>query len=179
MTSPTARPGPVGTPAAGPYRIDPERTTIAFTTRHLFGLGKVVGTFRLRTGDLVVGDPVTGTTLHAVLDAASFDTGTPRRDDKVRSGAMLDAAAHPDIVFRAGSVVRHDDGWLAQGTVDAHGVGAPVELTVDGLDVAGDTLTLRGHARIDRYAHGVTASRGLAARWLDIRIDATATATTA
>ncbi len=32
----------------GRYRLDPTRTIIGFKTRHRFGLGAVIGTFRLR-----------------------------------------------------------------------------------------------------------------------------------
>jgi len=37
---------------------------------------------------------------------------------------------------------------------------------------AGGTLTLRAHARIDRYAYGITAGKGLAGRRLNVSIDA-------
>jgi len=166
---------PVRPPAAGRYRIDPGRTTVSFTGRHMFGLGGVSGTFRLRDAELVIGDPLTATTLHAVLDAASFDTGNPKRDTDVRSPKYLGSAAHPDITFAAREVSQRDGSWVATGTVTAHGTAAPVELILDELDDAGGTLTLRAHARIDRYAHGITAGKGLAGRRLNVSIDAAAT----
>jgi len=38
-------------PAVGTYRIDPSTSTITFTTRHMFGLGAVKGSFDLNSGD--------------------------------------------------------------------------------------------------------------------------------
>ena len=50
---------------------------------------------------------------------------------------------------------------MSAGTVTAHGIAAPIDLTVDELDTdnAG-VLTMRATAKIDRYAHQVTAAKG-------------------
>lgn len=167
---------PVRTPAAGRYLVDPARSTVSFTTRHMFGLGGVAGTFRIREAELVVGDPVTTSTLHAVLDATSFETGTPKRDAHVNAAKFLDTATFPDITATGAGLSQRDGRWVATGTVFAHGVAAPFELVLDRIvdDEAGE-LELRATTRIDRYAHGVTAAKGLASRWLDITLDAVAT----
>jgi hypothetical protein len=64
---------------------------------------------------------------------------------------------------------------LAVGTLTAHGVPAAIDLTLDELrhSDAGE-LILRASAKVDRYAHQLTAGRGLAARWLTIEITAIA-----
>ena len=59
------------TPPAGRYHLDPTRTAVRLRTRHLFGLGGVSGTVTLREAELIIGEPITATTLRAVLDAAS------------------------------------------------------------------------------------------------------------
>lgn len=168
-------PVPVQTPVAGRYRLDPARSTVGFTTRHLFGLGGVTGTFAIREAELVVGDPVTTTTLSAVLDAASFATDNSRRDEHVVAPKFLDAAAHPDITVTGTGLHSRDGRWVATGTVVAHGVAAPLELVVDSIHEADGELTVRATTRIDRYAHGITAGKGLAGRWLQVTLDATAT----
>jgi polyisoprenoid-binding protein YceI len=43
-------------PATGTYRIDPSGSSVSFTTRHLFGLGVVTGTFGVLSGE-VAGRP--------------------------------------------------------------------------------------------------------------------------
>lgn len=163
------------TPATGRYVFDPARTTVRFATRHLFGLGRVSGTLKLREAELIVTEPVAATTLRAVLDSASFESGSPKRDADVLSAKYLDAGTYPDISFSSQGLKQQNGKWVAAGTVTAHGVAAPVDLTVDELDAnsAGD-LTLRASARVDRYAQGVTATKGMAARWLRVEINAIA-----
>lgn len=173
MTPPTTT---TALPTVGRYRIDPSRTTIRFHTRHLFGLGSVSGTVRLRQADLTVAAPPASTTVRARLSAASFDTGLSKRDAAVRSAKFLDVTAYPDITFDSQQIHQHQGAWVADGTLTAHGIAAPVTLTLDELHHdSGGQLHLRASARIDRYAHQVTAGKGLAARRLTAEIDATAT----
>jgi polyisoprenoid-binding protein YceI len=174
MNASTIDTTPAPAPAVGHYRIDTVRTTVRFFTRHLFGLGAVSGTVRLREADLSVTEPLSAT-VHAVVDAASFDTGNPRRDTDVRSAKYLDVTAYPDISFDSQQVRLHKGKWVAVGTVTAHGVAAPVDLTLEELRHSDDgELIVRASAKIDRYAHKVTAGKGLAARWLTVEITAIA-----
>ena len=160
---------------AGDYLVDPDRSTVSFTTRHMFGLGGVAGTFRIREALLVVGDPVHTTTLHAVLDATSFTTASAKRDVHVNSAKFLDTAVYPDITVVGTSIGQRNGRWVAEGTVNAHGVSAPLELVLTDLEheKTGD-LRVHATARIDRYAHGVTAAKGMAGRWLDVTLEAVA-----
>jgi polyisoprenoid-binding protein YceI len=173
MTASTIATAPAPTPTVGHYRIDPVRSTVRFSTRHLFGLGPVSGTVSLREADFTVTEPLSAT-VHAVLDAASFDTGNPRRDRDVRSAKYLDVTAYPDITFSSQQVRLQEGKWVAVGTLTAHGVAAPVDLTLDELRRDDGELILRASARIDRYAHQVTAGKGLAARWLTVEVTAVA-----
>jgi polyisoprenoid-binding protein YceI len=138
----------------------------------MLGLGRVSGTLRVRKADLTMADSLSSSTLHVVLDAASFNTGNPKRDTAVRSAKYLDVAAFPDITFDSQEIRREDMKWVVIGTVTAHGVASPADLSVDEIrDNAGE-LTIRA-TKIDRYAHHVTAGKGLAARWLTVEITAT------
>jgi polyisoprenoid-binding protein YceI len=158
----------------GHYRIDPIQTTVRFSTRHLLGLGAVSGTVRLREADFSVTEPLSAT-VHAVLDAASFDTGNARRDSDVRSAKYLDVTAYPDITFDSQQVRLQEGKWVAAGTLTAHGVPAPANLTLDELRYGdADELILRASAKVDRYAHQVTGAKGLAARWLTVAVTAIA-----
>jgi polyisoprenoid-binding protein YceI len=98
-------------PSAGRYRIDPARTTIAVKVRHLFGLGTVSATFALREAEVAVGESATATTVHAVVDAASFASGNSKRDGDIRSPKFLDADAHPDITVEIRSAQLSEESW--------------------------------------------------------------------
>ncbi len=171
--SPTA---PVTGPAAGSYRVDPERTTISLATRHMFGTGKVTATFALREATLTVGEPATATTLHAVIDAASFASGNPTRDSHVRQPKFLHVTEFPDITVDARSAAQDGGTWVVPATITARGVAAPATITLDATDTTGaGAVTLRASVRVDRYAHGMTAAKGMAGRWMDLTITASAT----
>lgn len=162
-------------PPAGTYTVDPERSSIGFSTRHMFGLGKVNGTFRVESASITIAEPVTESAVTAVVDAGSFHTGTPRRDDHVRSPAFLHAERHPGIRFESTGVSRGTAGvWVVQGHLTVRGLRAPVELTVDALSVENGSLKISASATVDRYRHGLTAAKGVAARHLRLSLSATA-----
>lgn len=156
----TATATPIVLPSAGRYRSDPARTTVAVKATHLVGLGAVTATFALRDADVTVGETDTATTVHAVSDAGSVASDTSTREGDIRSPTFLDTAATPDIPVEIRSVTRSTGRWTGVATITAHGVPQPVEGTLDHVAQRGADLTLKGSARIDRYAHGITAAKG-------------------
>jgi polyisoprenoid-binding protein YceI len=161
-------------PVAGTYSLDLARSSIDFTTRHIFGLGKVKGSFALAEGEAAVTDPVMGSSVSATALASSFSSGFAKRDKDVKSRKFLDAKKFPDIQFRSTGLANEDSQWLIRGEITAHGVTAPVELKVSEVSTDANSLTLRATGRVDRYAHGVTGGKGIAARYLDLNITARA-----
>ncbi|MDH6110178.1 polyisoprenoid-binding protein YceI [Kitasatospora sp. MAP12-15] len=156
-------------PTPGRYDIDVLRSQISFTTKHLFGLGTVRGSFRLRGGTVSLAEPLTASRVDAVADAASCDTGNKNRDRQVLSKTLLDTAGYPDIVFTStGAAQDETGGWTLQGLLTARGVRAPVTFTVAKAEVDGEEIAVEATATVDRYAHGVTKLKGLAARRLQL-----------
>jgi polyisoprenoid-binding protein YceI len=51
------------------------------------------------------------------------------------------------------------------------GTARPVTLTITMCEVSRGSFTARATARIDRTEFGVTAARGLAARYLDLTVE--------
>jgi polyisoprenoid-binding protein YceI len=171
MPAPAPNSTTIQASTAGRYWIDPDHTTITVAARHMFGLGRVDGTVALRAGEVVITEPISATRLQARLDATTFDTRNRSRDRSLRSARYLDTEAHPEICFHADAIA--DDGSVVAGTVIAHGAAAAAQLRVEQVEQFGNVLMVRAKARIDRYAHGVTAGRGIAGRWITVRIDAT------
>jgi polyisoprenoid-binding protein YceI len=157
------------TPEPGQYAIDVPRSRITFTTRHLFGLGTVRGSFGLRSGTVFLAEPLTGSRVDAVADAASFDTGNRSRDRQVLSKTLLDVTTYPDIAFTSTGAEQDRTGaWSLHGTLTAHGVEAPVTFTIADARIEGDEITVQATATVDRYTHGVTKLKGMAARHLQL-----------
>lgn len=175
MTNSAALQAPVAIPAPGRYRLDPERSVITFTTRHLFGLAAVRGTIGLREGRILVAEPVAGSAVEARLAVATFRSGNEVRDSRVLSRQLLNAEQHPSLVFTGTTLTQEPGHWLLRGSLDVRGRARPVEVHVDTASADSDALRVTGRAAIDRYAFGITAYRGLAARWLQIGLDLLAT----
>ncbi len=164
----------VTVPAAGTYRIEPGESTLSFATRHLFGLAPVRGTFALRDGVVHVASPVETSAVRATIAADSVDTGLAARDNTVRSGQFLDVARHPDITFTADGVAR-DGGWVLRGTLTVRGGAEPLDVRIDEVRVLDDRLLVRASAEVDRYAWGVTATKGMTGRRLRFSLSLSAT----
>jgi polyisoprenoid-binding protein YceI len=159
----------------GNYDIDPQRTTIRFRTRHMFGLGPVRGTFALRSGAVSVTDPPDGSAIYAEIEAASFHTGNPQRDRTVLQRRHLDAARHPVIAFAAQGPQPERTGPVAGtiiGTLTVRGIERPVTLDISSAERTGADLAVTGSMHVDRYDFGLTAMRGLAGRYLDLELSA-------
>ena len=57
------------------------------------------------------------------------------------------------------------------GTLTVHGTTRPVTVAVTRCEMSGRSFAVRATARIDRTEFGITASRGLAARNLDLTVE--------
>ena len=160
-------------PAAGRYRLDPSHTVVAFRTRHLFGLGAVSGTMAVTGGEITIDPAVPRASVTATISAASFRTGNRARDRDARA-RFLHTGQYPDITFQARTLSRAEDGWVLAGELEVRGVSRPVTLVIESVEAAGAGFRAQAAARIDRYAFGVTAAKGMAARYLDISLTAVA-----
>jgi len=164
----------IETPKAGIYQIDPEGSSIAFTTKHMFGMGTVTGKFALVSGQIVITEPVSSSHVEAAASAHSFHSASRMRDGQVKSVKFLDAEAYPEIRFTSTELVRDGDRWLVRGKITARGTAAPVELTLVESSAVTAGLTLRATGKVDRYAHGITKMKGMAGRYLTLEINARA-----
>jgi polyisoprenoid-binding protein YceI len=154
-------------PKLGRYEIDPGGSTLTFRTRHLFGLAPVRGTFAISSGTIDIAEPLAGSGVHAEIEAASFRTGNGQRDGAVRSARFLDAGRHPLITFRSEGI----DHTALSGALTVRGVTRPVSLDVEVTDVSPRSFTARAMTRVDRTEFGLTASRGLAGRYLELSLE--------
>src|SRR5579859_7249473 len=157
------------TPKPGRYDIDPGRSAVTFRIRHLFGLAPVRGTFAVRAGTVDIAGPATRPGIYVEIDAASFRAGNGQRDRSVLSPRFLDSADHPVMIFRSGEM--DAAGQVLTGTLTVRGVTRPVSLSIVQYAPSAGSFTARATVRIDRTEYGVTASPGLAARYLDVTVE--------
>ena len=88
-------PEPLTAPACGTYLLDPQRSRVRYTGKHMLGLGTVHATFSVRDGELRIGDGGQTLSTDVTVDAASFHSGSSKRDRDVRSRGLLDIEQYP------------------------------------------------------------------------------------
>jgi polyisoprenoid-binding protein YceI len=87
---------------AGNWAIDPVRSTLRFSVRHLGGQ-TVRGTLRVE-GQIVVADDPADSGVVATIDLASVDTRNKGRDRAIRAAPLFDVANHPTAGYRSTGV---------------------------------------------------------------------------
>lgn len=172
MSTARALSSTVTVPHPGRYRIAPDGSTIAVRAAHMFGLGPVRATLALRSGEIVVTERVENSRVEARADATSFDSHNPGRDKRVRSTALLNTEAHPEISFVSDSILWADEAWVVRGTLTVEGRDAPCELTITETVEHPDGLTIVATGTVDRYAHGITGAKGFIGRYVELEITA-------
>ena len=151
--------------APTPWNLDPSHSQVGFSVKHLV-ISNVRGEFRKYEGKVVLDDAdVTRSTVQAVIDASSIDTGVADRDGHLRSPDFLDVAKYPTVTFRSSKVAKAGkDGLDVTGDLTLHGVTKPVVLHVATTPEVKGMLgeTRRGFSattRIDRKDFGLTWSK--------------------
>lgn len=167
-------------PDVGVYVIDPGRSTLRYTGRHMFGLGTVRADFTITSGEVRISADLGASSALAVVDAGSFSSNSPRRDRDVRSASLLDVDTYPEIRFRSTALHQHGDLWRLDGEVTSHGNTVPVPIDLYRVAREGDGIRVAARAEgLDRYAFGVTKSKGMVGRFLDLDLDIVAVPTDA
>jgi polyisoprenoid-binding protein YceI len=118
---------------ASEWQIDPAHTTIVFSVKHMM-VTTVRGNFEKASGKVMVDDKdITKSTVEVTIDAASIDTGEPKRDGHLKSPDFFDVAKYPQIKFVSTKIKKAGKDKLSvTGDLTMKGVTKPVTLAVDG-----------------------------------------------
>lgn len=127
MTETKITPSPI---TAGPWTLDAAHSSVGFTIRHL-GVSKVRGRFQTFTADVVAGEALEQSTVTAVIDLASIDTGNAERDAHVRSSDILDVERRPTLTYRSTGLVALGDTWRLEGEATIGEITRPLALAVE------------------------------------------------
>ena len=153
-------------PEAGTFTLDAAHTTVGFVARHLM-VSKVRGAFTDVSGAITIAEDPLKSAVAVVIGAGSISTGSPDRDQHLRSGDFLDLDNHPEITFRSTRVVSHSGtDFVLAGDLTIRGVTRDVELAVefDGLAKSPwgqEVIAFTATAEIDREEFGITWNAAL------------------
>jgi polyisoprenoid-binding protein YceI len=133
-----ARAGGSDLPAAGIWTIDPIHSAIHVTARHL-GIASITGNFGEFAGRIEVGNPVERSTVAAVIQANSIDTGNKMRDDHLRSADFLNVDTHPVIEYLGSGITpAGGEKWVLSGQLTLNAITRPVDLELNYQGVGPD-----------------------------------------
>jgi len=148
------------------WDIDVGHSAIHFWVRHMV-ISKVHGRFARWSGALALDPQDLGrSSVEVRIDAASIDTQVADRDAHLRSPDFLDAASHPEIVFRSTRVQQAGAGLRVVGELTLHGVTREVALEAEfagtGKDPWGNERAgFSAKAAIDRREFGLVWNAAL------------------
>ena len=138
-------------PAPGKWQIDPGHTELAFIGRH-FMLTKVRGRFTGLSGAIQVTEDPGETTAEVTIDMTSVDSGSPARDEHLRSADFFDTARHPAAAFSGRAAGWQGTRGLLEGELTIRGITRPVTLQAEYLGHAADPRW-RPPGRLHRQRH--------------------------
>jgi polyisoprenoid-binding protein YceI len=113
------------------YKIDPAHSEIDFSIRHM-AISTVHGRFALSGGTILfdTNDP-SKSSVTAIIDVASVDTGVAQRDTHLKSPDFFDTSKFATATFKSTSVKRSGEGYDVVGDLTLHGVTKPVTLHME------------------------------------------------
>lgn len=143
------------------YALDPEASTVAFETD--FGPDLITGSIPLRLADLTLDfDDVRNCTVAVELDVTGAKASFPFAAQALKGPKVLDAKAHPRMVFHSTSVKRAGAAADVTGDLTIRGVTKPVTLRAEIFRPKGSAegdnshLTVRLTGRVNRSDFGAT-----------------------
>jgi polyisoprenoid-binding protein YceI len=140
----------------GTWTVDPSHSGIEFRVKHL-GISTVRGSFNEFEGTLEIGEDITASRATGEINAASIDTGEPKRDEHLRSADFFDTENYSDITFESTSIdVVSEDEFHVTGDLTMHGVTKPITLHAE---VTGTEEDPWGNTRVGLEVQG-ELSRG-------------------
>jgi polyisoprenoid-binding protein YceI len=140
---------------AGVWNLAPERSTITFKIRNMWGLLRVKGRFTEFSGD---GQLTNNGAVYGRLDirAASLRTGIGRRDQHLRSTDFFDVERYPEIsvVITALEPTSGNTADL-RASFTIKGIDEPVPLPVKIAELNDGSVRISGETKVERSQFGL------------------------
>ena len=116
--------------AADTYTNDPAHTYPTFEVSHL-GFSTMRGRFNKTAAKITLDKAAKTGSVEATIDAASLDTGWPKRDEHLRSGDFFNVEKFPTVTFKSDSFKFDGDKVVTvPGQLTMLGITKPVTLQI-------------------------------------------------
>ncbi|NND62081.1 MAG: YceI family protein [Flavobacteriaceae bacterium] len=118
-------------------KAETNHSTLLFSVPISNGITRVTGKFNDYAIELDFSEEdISQTTLKAIINAESLDTGISDRDEHLRSKDFFDTETYPQITFESTAITQTDEGMMVTGVMDFHGVkkSMTIPLKITGRD---------------------------------------------
>ncbi len=116
------------------------------------------GTFSILKGDITFSpDDLAGSNFDMSVEVASMDTGNGLKNTHARGDNWFDAETYPTIDFQTSSIMQKDDSYVANGTLQMHGVSKEIAIPFTFTD-----NVFTGTFTVLRSDYGVGSTKGFA-----------------
>ncbi|MCT4624161.1 MAG: YceI family protein [Schleiferiaceae bacterium] len=134
--------------AFGQNNIDANQSKVSFEVSNM-KVNTVEGQFTGMKGNVnVVNNQIVS--IDVCIDAASVNTDNTKRDEHLRNEDFFEVEKYKEICFISQKITKTEDGFIANGTLEMHGVTKSVSIP---LSLNNGVVT--GKFSIDRYDFGV------------------------
>ena len=148
------------------YHLDRASSTVSFEAE--FGPDLITGTIPLDTADPTLDiDKVSNCNVAVQLDVSEAKASFPFGAQALKGPKVLDAAAHPKMIFKSTSVRASGDGATVAGNLTIRGVTRPVALVAQIYRQKGTLVGDRSHLTV-RLTGKVNRSDFGATGWSDM-----------
>lgn len=145
----------------GIWSIDKTHSEVGFTVKHA-GISKVRGKFTDFDASIHAKDDLSDFAVAAVVETASFDSGSPDRDAHVKSADFFDVEQFPHITFDS-TKLTHENGKLQMhGNLTIKTTTLPVIFDVELNGIATDPF---GNVRAGAEAKTVISRKDFGITW--------------
>ena len=135
--------------------VEPNHSSLGFSIP-IGGFTRVTGKFNDIAINLdYVNNDMAQSSVEAIIQVKSINTGIPARDEHLLSADFFDAEKYPTITFKSTKIFPFEDRFLAIGTFSMHGVTQEVVLPFKIVKADGNTLGIQIRTQLNRLDYGV------------------------
>ena len=120
---------------------EPAYSTIQFSVPIANGVTRVTGKFNLFDINIeMVDNDITKSRVKVAIKVSSLNTGNASRDHVLMSNLFFDEKKFPEIIFTSDRIEKNENGFVAIGQFQMHGVTRPIELPFTITGMIGDEV---------------------------------------
>lgn len=135
--------------------IDKKNSSINFEISNML-VNTVEGSFSGFTGEINFNENnLSQSKINVCIDASTVNTGIDKRDEHLRTKDFFHVEKYPKICFTSTNITKSNNGYLAEGQLEMHGVKKTVK-----IQLTYSNKTLMGSFVVNRFDYEIGVDSG-------------------